>query len=102
MALLEKKGRDKSQDGSSVKRMLVWSDGQQEKSGADQAAKEDALWSEKQVSKRRYKIISTLVSLAIAEQKDQAHEDPQPQFNSGFREEMNIFLPLSSPLGCPL
>ncbi|XP_064005816.1 bifunctional 3'-5' exonuclease/ATP-dependent helicase WRN isoform X1 [Pogoniulus pusillus] len=48
VALLEKKGRVKSQDGSSVKRMLVWSDGQQEKSGADQAGKEDALWSEKQ------------------------------------------------------
>ncbi|NXN13889.1 WRN helicase, partial [Indicator maculatus] len=48
VALLEKKGRDKSQDGSSVKRMLVWSDEQQEKSGADQAGKEDASWSKKQ------------------------------------------------------
>ncbi|NXX41954.1 WRN helicase, partial [Tricholaema leucomelas] len=45
VALVEKKGRDKPQDGSNVKRMLVWSDGQQEKSGADQADKEDALWS---------------------------------------------------------
>ncbi|XP_054248192.1 bifunctional 3'-5' exonuclease/ATP-dependent helicase WRN [Indicator indicator] len=48
VALLEKKGREKSQDGSSVRRMLVWSDEHQKKSGADQAGKEDASWSEKQ------------------------------------------------------
>ncbi|NXF39868.1 WRN helicase, partial [Nyctibius bracteatus] len=45
IALLEKEGRNKSQDGSGVRRMLVWSEGQQEKAGADQASREDALWS---------------------------------------------------------
>ncbi|NXY80854.1 WRN helicase, partial [Alcedo cyanopectus] len=37
IALLEKEDRRKSQDGSSVRRMLVLSDGQQEKTGAEQA-----------------------------------------------------------------
>ncbi|KFR11392.1 Werner syndrome ATP-dependent helicase, partial [Opisthocomus hoazin] len=53
IALLEKEDRNKSQDGSGVKRMLVWSDEQQEKTGADQASREDALWSKPKVSKRR-------------------------------------------------
>ncbi|KFR01889.1 Werner syndrome ATP-dependent helicase, partial [Nipponia nippon] len=53
IALLEKEDRNKSQDGSRVKRMLVWSEGQQEKTGADQASREDALWSKTKVSKRR-------------------------------------------------
>ncbi|KAM9381721.1 bifunctional 3'-5' exonuclease/ATP-dependent helicase WRN isoform 2-T2 [Phaethornis superciliosus] len=44
IALLEK-DRSKSQDGSGVRRMLVWSEGQQEKTGTDQASREDALWS---------------------------------------------------------
>ncbi|NXX60918.1 WRN helicase, partial [Scopus umbretta] len=44
IALLEKEDRNKSQDGSGVKRMLVWSERQQEKTGADQASREDALW----------------------------------------------------------
>ncbi|KFO80050.1 Werner syndrome ATP-dependent helicase, partial [Cuculus canorus] len=52
IALLEKEDRNKSQDGSSVKRRLVWSDGQQERTGADQASREDALWSKQKVSKR--------------------------------------------------
>ncbi|KAM9192793.1 bifunctional 3'-5' exonuclease/ATP-dependent helicase WRN isoform 1-T1 [Mergus octosetaceus] len=47
IALLEKENGNKAQRGSSVKRVLVWSDGQQEKRGADQASKEDALWSER-------------------------------------------------------
>lgn len=50
--LLEKENRNKSRDGSSVKKKLVWSDGQQEKTGADQASKEDASWNETKVSKR--------------------------------------------------
>ncbi|KAM6362678.1 bifunctional 3'-5' exonuclease/ATP-dependent helicase WRN isoform 4-T4 [Alca torda] len=45
IALLEKENRSKSKDGSGVKRMLVWSEGQQEKMGADKAGGEDALWS---------------------------------------------------------
>uniref|UniRef100_A0A8C3J7M4 Bifunctional 3'-5' exonuclease/ATP-dependent helicase WRN n=1 Tax=Calidris pygmaea TaxID=425635 RepID=A0A8C3J7M4_9CHAR len=45
IALLEKEGRNKSQDVSRVKRMLVWSEGQQEKAEADQASRKDALWS---------------------------------------------------------
>uniref|UniRef100_A0A8C0BHV3 DNA 3'-5' helicase n=1 Tax=Buteo japonicus TaxID=224669 RepID=A0A8C0BHV3_9AVES len=55
IALLEKEDRKKSQDGSGVKRMLVWSEGQQEKTGADKASREDALWNKTKVSKRRYK-----------------------------------------------
>ncbi|NWS63750.1 WRN helicase, partial [Chunga burmeisteri] len=55
IVLLEKEDRNKSQDGSGVKRMLVWPDGQQLKTGAYQASREDALWSETKVSKRRYK-----------------------------------------------
>ncbi|KAM6429635.1 bifunctional 3'-5' exonuclease/ATP-dependent helicase WRN isoform 1-T2 [Rhynochetos jubatus] len=45
IALLEKEDRSKSLDGSGVRRMLVWSDRQQEKTGANQASREDALWS---------------------------------------------------------
>ncbi|KAM6206433.1 bifunctional 3'-5' exonuclease/ATP-dependent helicase WRN isoform 4-T5 [Sarcoramphus papa] len=45
IALLEKEDRNKSQNGSGVKRMLVWSEGQQEKTGAAQASREDALCS---------------------------------------------------------
>ncbi|XP_068259879.1 bifunctional 3'-5' exonuclease/ATP-dependent helicase WRN isoform X2 [Nyctibius grandis] len=45
IALLEKEDRNKPQDGSGVRRMLVWSEGQQEKTGADQASRQDALWS---------------------------------------------------------
>lgn len=52
IALLEKKDRNKFQDGSGVKRMLVWSEGQQEKTGADQASRENALWSKPKVSKK--------------------------------------------------
>ncbi|NWH44098.1 WRN helicase, partial [Fregata magnificens] len=44
IALLEKEDRNKSQNGSGVKRVLLWSEGQQEKTG-DQASGEDALWS---------------------------------------------------------
>uniref|UniRef100_A0A8B9CTT4 Bifunctional 3'-5' exonuclease/ATP-dependent helicase WRN n=1 Tax=Anser brachyrhynchus TaxID=132585 RepID=A0A8B9CTT4_9AVES len=55
IALLEKENGNKAQRGSAVKRVLVWSDGQQEKRGAYQASKEDALWSERKVSKRSYK-----------------------------------------------
>ncbi|XP_075607037.1 bifunctional 3'-5' exonuclease/ATP-dependent helicase WRN isoform X1 [Balearica regulorum gibbericeps] len=44
IALLEKDG-NKSQDGSGVRRMLVWSEGQQEKTRADHTSREDALWS---------------------------------------------------------
>ncbi|XP_071600108.1 bifunctional 3'-5' exonuclease/ATP-dependent helicase WRN isoform X1 [Heliangelus exortis] len=43
IALLEEEARSKSQDGSGVRRMLVWSEGQQEKT--DQASRADALWS---------------------------------------------------------
>ncbi|KFW64218.1 Werner syndrome ATP-dependent helicase, partial [Pygoscelis adeliae] len=45
IALLEKEDRNKSQHGSGIRRMLVWSEGQQEKTGADEASREDALWS---------------------------------------------------------
>ncbi|NWY54401.1 WRN helicase, partial [Chionis minor] len=45
IALLGKEDRNKSQDGLGVKRMLVWPEGQQEKTGAGEASREDALWS---------------------------------------------------------
>ncbi|KFV43497.1 Werner syndrome ATP-dependent helicase, partial [Gavia stellata] len=45
IALLEKEDRNKSRGGSGVKRMLVWSEGEQEETGADQASRDDALWS---------------------------------------------------------
>ncbi|XP_027655510.1 bifunctional 3'-5' exonuclease/ATP-dependent helicase WRN isoform X2 [Falco biarmicus] len=41
--LLEKQHRIKSQHGSGIRRMLVWSEGCQEKPAADQASREDAL-----------------------------------------------------------
>ncbi|NWU98727.1 WRN helicase, partial [Upupa epops] len=44
IALLEKECRKKLQDGSGVRRMLVWPEWQQEKAGADQASREDVLW----------------------------------------------------------
>ncbi|KAM9030389.1 bifunctional 3'-5' exonuclease/ATP-dependent helicase WRN isoform 1-T1 [Ara ararauna] len=45
IALLEKGDRNKSWDGSGFKRMLVWSEKQEEKTGADQENREDAMWS---------------------------------------------------------
>ncbi|XP_075006439.1 bifunctional 3'-5' exonuclease/ATP-dependent helicase WRN isoform X9 [Calonectris borealis] len=44
IVLLEKEDRNKSQGGSGVRRRLEWSEGQQEKTGADQASRENALW----------------------------------------------------------
>ncbi|KFW94873.1 Werner syndrome ATP-dependent helicase, partial [Phalacrocorax carbo] len=52
IALLEKEARNKSQDGSGVKRALMWSERQQEKSRADPASGEDTLWSKTKVSRR--------------------------------------------------
>ncbi|NWI59408.1 WRN helicase, partial [Calyptomena viridis] len=48
IALLEKEARNKSQDGLGIKRRLVWPEGQQEKTGADQASREGALWNKTQ------------------------------------------------------
>ncbi|XP_074761361.1 bifunctional 3'-5' exonuclease/ATP-dependent helicase WRN isoform X1 [Athene noctua] len=45
IALLEKEDRTKSQDGSGVKRTLVWSDGPQEKTRTDEASKKDTMLS---------------------------------------------------------
>uniref|UniRef100_A0A8C2TBG5 Bifunctional 3'-5' exonuclease/ATP-dependent helicase WRN n=1 Tax=Coturnix japonica TaxID=93934 RepID=A0A8C2TBG5_COTJA len=45
IALLEKKDGNKSKYGSGAKRMLVLSDGQQEKTGGDQTSGGKALWS---------------------------------------------------------
>ncbi|NXV83233.1 WRN helicase, partial [Atlantisia rogersi] len=44
IVLLEKEARSKPQDGSAVRRMLVWPEGQQQKTGADQASRENASW----------------------------------------------------------
>uniref|UniRef100_A0A8C2Y9N3 DNA 3'-5' helicase n=1 Tax=Coturnix japonica TaxID=93934 RepID=A0A8C2Y9N3_COTJA len=51
IALLEKKDGNKSKYGSGAKRMLVLSDGQQEKTGGDQTSGGKALWSGRKVSK---------------------------------------------------
>uniref|UniRef100_A0A8D2MSM1 DNA 3'-5' helicase n=1 Tax=Zonotrichia albicollis TaxID=44394 RepID=A0A8D2MSM1_ZONAL len=53
IVLLEKENRNKSQDGLGFKRRLVWPEGQQGKTGADQTRREGALWNKTQVSKRR-------------------------------------------------
>ncbi|XP_030899475.2 bifunctional 3'-5' exonuclease/ATP-dependent helicase WRN isoform X2 [Melopsittacus undulatus] len=45
IALWEKGDRNKSWGGSGFKRMLVWSEEQEEKTGADQENREDAIWS---------------------------------------------------------
>ncbi|NXA62965.1 WRN helicase, partial [Mohoua ochrocephala] len=44
IALLEKEERNKAQDGLGIKRRLVWPEGQQEKTGADQASRGGASW----------------------------------------------------------
>ncbi|NXT73805.1 WRN helicase, partial [Zapornia atra] len=44
IVLLEKEARSKPQGGSAVRRMLVWPEGQQGQTGADQASRENALW----------------------------------------------------------
>ncbi|NXS06771.1 WRN helicase, partial [Neodrepanis coruscans] len=43
IALLEKEDRNKPRDGLGIKRKLVWPEGQQEKTGAEQASREGAL-----------------------------------------------------------
>ncbi|XP_031966469.1 Werner syndrome ATP-dependent helicase isoform X2 [Corvus moneduloides] len=48
IVLLEKEHRNKSKDGLGIKRRLVWPEGQQEKTGADQASRGGALWNEAQ------------------------------------------------------
>ncbi|XP_064567475.1 bifunctional 3'-5' exonuclease/ATP-dependent helicase WRN isoform X1 [Zonotrichia leucophrys gambelii] len=50
IVLLEKENRNKSQDGLGFKRRLVWPEGQQGKTGADQARREGALWNKTQGS----------------------------------------------------
>lgn len=44
IVLLEKEDRNKSQGGSGVRRRLEWSEGQQKKTGTDQASRENAVW----------------------------------------------------------
>ncbi|XP_041315271.1 Werner syndrome ATP-dependent helicase isoform X1 [Pyrgilauda ruficollis] len=48
IVLLEKEDRNKSQDGLGFKRRLVWPEGQQGKTGTDQARREGALWNKNQ------------------------------------------------------
>ncbi|XP_029878501.1 Werner syndrome ATP-dependent helicase isoform X9 [Aquila chrysaetos chrysaetos] len=73
IALLEKEDRKKSQDGSGVKRMLVWSEGQQEKTGADQASREDALWS---------KTKGNLINPTLKEGAEKTHLQAVPSASS--------------------
>ncbi|XP_014740415.1 PREDICTED: Werner syndrome ATP-dependent helicase isoform X1 [Sturnus vulgaris] len=53
IALLEQEERNKSQDVLGIKRRLVWPEGQQGKTGADQESRQGDLWIKIQVSKRR-------------------------------------------------
>ncbi|NXY18001.1 WRN helicase, partial [Atrichornis clamosus] len=48
ITLLEKEERNKSREGLGIKRRLVWPEGQQGKTGADQASRKGALWNETQ------------------------------------------------------
>ncbi|KAI1238695.1 hypothetical protein IHE44_0013435 [Lamprotornis superbus] len=48
IAQLEKEDRNKSQDVLGIKRRLVWPEGQQGKTGADQASRQGALWNKTQ------------------------------------------------------
>ncbi|XP_056345856.1 bifunctional 3'-5' exonuclease/ATP-dependent helicase WRN isoform X2 [Oenanthe melanoleuca] len=48
IALLEKEDRNKSQDVLGIKRRLVWPEGQQGNTGADQASRQGALWNKTQ------------------------------------------------------
>lgn len=73
IALLEKEDRKKSQDDSGVKRMLVWSEGQQEKTGADQASREDALWS---------KTKGNLINPTLKEGAEKTHLQAVPSASS--------------------
>ncbi|KAF2983289.1 hypothetical protein EK904_013527 [Melospiza melodia maxima] len=50
IVLLEKENRNKSQDGVGFKRRLVWPEGQQGKTGADQARRQGALWNKTQAA----------------------------------------------------
>ncbi|KFW81587.1 Werner syndrome ATP-dependent helicase, partial [Manacus vitellinus] len=89
IALLEKEDRNKSQDGLGIKRRLVWPEGQQEKTGADQASREGALWNKTQVSKSRAagspKPITVTSSNppALDPEEDELFADSQPK-NSHF------------------
>ncbi|NWX43995.1 WRN helicase, partial [Steatornis caripensis] len=69
IALLEKEDRSKSQDGSGVRRMLVWSEGQQGKTGAHQASREDAL---------RSKTKGDLVNPTLKEGAEKTHQQMVP------------------------
>ncbi|XP_064306717.1 bifunctional 3'-5' exonuclease/ATP-dependent helicase WRN isoform X2 [Phalacrocorax carbo] len=64
IALLEKEARNKSQDGSGVKRALMWSERQQEKSRADPASGEDTLWS---------KTKDNLINPTVKERAEKTH-----------------------------
>ncbi|NXD42862.1 WRN helicase, partial [Copsychus sechellarum] len=48
VAVLEKEDRSKSQDVLGIKRRLVWPEGQQGNTGADQASRQGALWNKTQ------------------------------------------------------
>ncbi|KAM6345869.1 bifunctional 3'-5' exonuclease/ATP-dependent helicase WRN isoform 2-T6 [Podargus strigoides] len=66
IALLEKEDRNKSQDGSGVRRMLMWSEGQLGKKGTDQASREDDLGS---------KTKDNLINLTLKEGAEKTHPE---------------------------
>ncbi|XP_061848274.1 bifunctional 3'-5' exonuclease/ATP-dependent helicase WRN isoform X2 [Colius striatus] len=69
IALLEKKDINKSQDSLGVKRMLVWSNGQQEETGADQASRQDVLCN---------KTKGNLINLTLKEEPEKTHLQEVP------------------------
>ncbi|XP_061319823.1 bifunctional 3'-5' exonuclease/ATP-dependent helicase WRN [Pezoporus flaviventris] len=69
IALLEKGDRNKSWDGSGFKRMLVWSEEQEEKTGANQENREDAMWS---------KTKGNSINLTLRERAEKTHPQVVP------------------------
>ncbi|NXK00145.1 WRN helicase, partial [Corythaixoides concolor] len=74
IALWEKEDSNKSQDVSRVKKKLVWSEGQQEKTGADESSREDALWS---------KTKGNLIHPTWKEGADKTHLQGMPSASAG-------------------
>lgn len=76
VALLEKEDRDKPRDVSGVKRMLVWSEQQQEETGAGQARGAGALWSKPKVSHQGQAHLCPKSRTCSPGRDDQAHAGP--------------------------
>uniref|UniRef100_A0A8B9S6C6 DNA 3'-5' helicase n=1 Tax=Apteryx owenii TaxID=8824 RepID=A0A8B9S6C6_APTOW len=72
IAILEKEDGSRPQDGPGNKRTLMWSGRQQEKTGVDEASRENTLGTETKVSKRSYKtgFVKSMFSLCTSRLKE--------------------------------